>query len=161
MSAHKFLSEWFLTSPDNIQRQQIISGSTAQTADRRQQQATTWKTLPIILQICKLICQEPQLSGHESVSYTSEGKDKGRSTDISLCFGTKQLNHSQSGSLIQPPMNHQPHWLDINGKHYPHCWSFLPLCGVSITTDHKCSSWVELSGTHAVNNYKAVDQSNN
>lgn len=51
MSVHKFtwlwlLSKWFLTSPDNIKRQQTIWGLTAQAADRRRlgnsRQATTW-----------------------------------------------------------------------------------------------------------------------
>lgn len=77
--------KWFLTSPDS----RIISGSAAQNADWRQRQAATWKK-PLLIIFAKSsssAAKNHSFQGVKSVRYTSEdceGKDKGRSTDVSL-----------------------------------------------------------------------------
>lgn len=168
MSVHKFtwlwiLSKWFLTSPDNIKRQQTIWGLTAQAADRRQfgqQQAGHDLTFPF-WSFCRSAISSANRRGvqdiDESVSDTSEncgGQDKGHSAELSLMLWYKTAES-------------QPHWFYSKQHKYvtdrlqvQHWWKALPAVSELFITVWSIDHFINaLPGTHAVHNYKAVDQS--
>lgn len=184
MSVHKFtwlwlLSKWFLTSPDNIKRQQTIWGLTAQTADRSRlgnsKQATTWLSpsdhfAKVQSHLPTDVVFRTLMNQLVTPLKTAEEKTKGTPLRFHWCFGTKQLNHSQSGSVIQPSMIDQflqLHWFYSKQHKYvtdrlqvQHWWKALPAVLEFFITVWSIDHFINaLPGTHAVHNYKAVDQS--